>query len=129
MIAIIAAIIVVALFIGLSIFQILLAAGKPLGRFAFGGKYPEVLPKNLRIMSLVAVGIFVLGSFSVLLRVGIITIIPDSIVFVIIVWVLAIYLSLNTLMNLASESESEKKFMTPVSLSLAICLFIVAIAA
>ena len=129
MIAIIAAIIVVALFIGLSIFQILLAAGKPLGQFAFGGKYPEVLPKNLRIMSLVAVGIFVLGSFSVLVRVGIITIIPDSIVFVIIVWVLAIYLSLNTLMNLASESESEKKFMTPVSLSLAICLFIVAIAA
>ena len=129
MIAIIAAIIVVVLFIGLSIFQILLAAGKPLGQFAFGGKYPEVLPKNLRIMSLVAVGIFVLGSISVLVRVGILAIIPDSIVFVIIVWVLAFYLSLNTLMNIASKSESEKKFMTPVSLSIAICLFIVAIVA
>ena len=128
MIPIIAAIIVVILFIGLSIFQILLAIGLPLGRFAFGGKY-EALPKNLRIMSLVAIGIFVLGSISVLVRVGILAIIPDSIVFVVIVWVLAFYLSLNTLMNLASESKSEKHVMTPISLCTAICLFIVAIAA
>ena len=123
---IIVAIISVVLFIGLSIFQLLLAIGKPLGRFAYGGKH-ETLPKNLRIISLVAIGIFVFGSISVLVRVGIISIIPDSIVFVIVVWVLAFYLSLNTLANLASKSKSEKKVMTPVSLSLAICLFIVAI--
>lgn len=124
---VIVAIITVVLFIGLSIFQLLLAIGKPLGRFAYGGKH-ETLPKNLKIMSLVAIGIFVFGSISVLVRVGIISIIPDSIVFVIVVWVLAFYLSLNTLANLASKSKSEKKVMTPISLSLAICLFIVAIA-
>jgi len=124
---VIVAIITVVLFIGLSIFQLLLAIGKPLGRFAYGGKH-ETLPKNLKIMSLVAIGIFVFGSISVLVRVGIISIIPDSIVFVIVVWILAFYLSLNTLANLASKSKSEKKVMTPISLSLAICLFIVAIA-
>ena len=127
MTVIIVAIIAVVLFIGLSIFQLLLAIGKPLGRFAYGGKH-ETLPKNLRIMSLVAIGIFVFGSISVLVRVGLISIISDSIVFVIVVWVLAFYLSLNTLANLASKSKSEKKVMTPISLSLAICLFIVAIA-
>lgn len=125
----IAAIICVVLFVLLSIFQILLAAGLLLGRFSYGGKHPESLPKNLRIMSLVAVGIFVLGSISVLVRVNIILIIPDSIIFVIIVWVLAFYLSLNTVANLASESKSEKQVMTPLSLTLAVCLFIVAIAA
>jgi hypothetical protein len=124
---ILAAIICVVLFIGLSIFQFLLAIGLPLGRFAYGGKY-ETLPKNLRIISIVAIGIFVFGLISVLIQVGVITIIPNSILFDIVVWVLAFYLSLNTLANLASKSKSEKLVMTPISLSLAICLFIVAIA-
>ncbi|MHA2471656.1 MAG: hypothetical protein ACXAES_00325, partial [Promethearchaeota archaeon] len=60
MLVIIAAIISAVLFIVLSIFQILLAIGLPLGRFAYGGKH-ETLPKNLRVTSIIAVGIFILG--------------------------------------------------------------------
>ena len=80
MISTIAGIISVILFVGISIFQILLAAGLPLGRFAYGGKY-EVLPNKLRIMSIVAVLIFTFASISVLVRVELIQTIPDSIVY------------------------------------------------
>jgi hypothetical protein len=127
MIIVIIAIISVVLFVVLTIFQILLAIGLPLGRFAYGGKH-ETLPKNLRIMSVVAVGIFVFALISVLVKAGL-TLIPDSVVFEVAVWIFAIYLSLNTLANLASKSKSEKLVMTPISFILAICLFIIAIIA
>ncbi|MHA2035137.1 MAG: hypothetical protein ACW972_10505 [Promethearchaeota archaeon] len=127
MIVIVLAIISVALLIGLSIFQILLAVGLPFGRFAYGGKY-ETLPKNLRIMSIIAIGIYIFASISVLAKAGIIFI-TDFLVFEIAVWIFAIYLAFNTLTNLGSKSKSEKFVMTPISLTLAVSLFIIAIAA
>ncbi|MHA1915703.1 MAG: hypothetical protein ACW986_09955 [Promethearchaeota archaeon] len=126
MLVIIAAIISVVIFIVLSIFQILLAAGLSLGRFAYGGKH-ETLPKNLRIMSIIAVGIFIFGLISVLIQAELFLIIPNSLVFLVVVWILAFYLAFNTLTNLMSRSKSEKYVMTPISLILTICLFIIAI--
>ena len=126
MIVIIAAVIAVVIFIGMSIFQLLLALGLPYGKAAYGGKH-ETLPKNLRIMSVIAIGIFVLASISVLIRSGILPIFTDSIFFVIVVWVFAFYSALNTLMNLASKSKTEKRIMTPLSLTITICCFTIAI--
>ncbi|MHA2397553.1 MAG: hypothetical protein ACXADU_01520 [Promethearchaeota archaeon] len=126
MLVIIAAIISAVLFIVLSIFQILLAIGLPLGRFAYGGKH-ETLPKNLRVTSIIAVGIFILGLISVLAQAEIFSVIPKSLVFLVIVWILAFYLTFNTLANLMSKSKPEKYVMTPISLILTICLFIIAI--
>jgi uncharacterized membrane protein YidH (DUF202 family) len=110
----------------LSIFQILLAVGLPLGRFAYGGKH-ETLPKNLKIMSIIAVGIFIFGSISVLIRAELFLIIQNSLVFLVVVWILAFYLAFNTFVNLMSRSKSEKYVMTPISLILTVCLFIIAI--
>ena len=126
MILIIAAIIACVLFFLLSIFQVLLAIGLPFGRAAYGGKY-ETLPKNLRIMSLIAVGIFVFGIIIVLERAEIITILNNVILTGIVVWIFAVYLTLNTLMNAASKSKWEKLIMTPISLVIAVCCFILAI--
>ena len=49
----ISAIVSVIISIGLVIFHILLALGKPYGRAAYGGKY-EILPTNLKIISIIA---------------------------------------------------------------------------
>ncbi|GAG16727.1 unnamed protein product, partial [marine sediment metagenome] len=71
MILLITAIIACVLFVLISVFQILLVLGLPFGRAAFGGKY-ERLPTNLRIISLIAVGIFIFGIIVILERAGII---------------------------------------------------------
>ena len=110
----------------LIIFQLLLAIGLPFGRFAYGGKY-EKLPKNLRIMSLIAVGIFIFGIIIVLERATIITIFNNKLLTTIVVWIFAIYLTLNTLMNAVSKSKWEKRIMTPISVVIAACCYILAI--
>jgi len=126
MILLITALIACILFVLMSVFQLLLALGLPLGRAAYGGKY-EKLPTNLRIVSLIVVGIFVFAIFIVLERAGIITIFNNILLTAIIVWILAGYFTLNVLMNAVSKSNWEKRIMTPLSLIIAVCCFIVAI--
>jgi len=128
MIVLIAALIAVVVFALVSVIQLLLALGLALGKLAFGGKY-ERLPTNMRIMSIVAIGIFVLASLSVLERAGIIIIFNNPIFVLVIVWVIAVYLAFNTFLNAMSKSKKEKLIMTPLSLISAICCFIVAIMA
>lgn len=123
---IIAAILTSVLLFLLIIFQLLLVIGLPFGRFAYGGKY-EKLPKNLRIMSLIAMGIFIFGILIVLERATLLTIFNNEILTTIVVWVFAVYLTLNTLMNVASKSKWEKRIMTPISLIIAVCCYILAI--
>lgn len=62
-----------AILAGLAIFQILLAAGAPFGRYAWGGQHERVLPTRLRIASLSSVLIYVLVALVLLRRVGLIT--------------------------------------------------------
>ncbi len=128
MVVLIAAIIAVVVFAVISVLQLLLALGLPLGKLAYGGKY-EKLPTNMRIMSLVAIGIFALASISVLERARIITVFNNPIFTLVVVWVIAVYLALNTLTNAISKSKQEKLIMTPLSLISVICCLIVAIAA
>ena len=126
MILMIAAMIACVLFASMSIFQLLLALGLPLGRAAYGGKY-EKLPNKLRIMSLIAVGIFVFGIIIVLERAEIITVLNNVMLTAIVIWIFAVYSTLNTLMNAVSKSQWEKRIMTPISLVIAVCCFILAI--
>jgi hypothetical protein len=126
MILIITAIITCVLLFLLIIFQLLLAIGLPFGRFAYGGKY-EKLPNNLRIMSLIAVGIFIFGIIVVLEQATIITIFNNELLTIIVVWIFAVYLTLNTLMNAVSKSQWEKRIMTPISFGIAVCCYILAI--
>ena len=47
----------------------------------------------------------------------------------VVVWIIAVYLAFNTLLNAVSKSKQEKLIMTPLSLISAICCFVVAILA
>ena len=71
-VSLIAALIVLVIFIGLSVFQILLAMGKPYGKMAYGGTQEEVLPTKFRVMSAIAVVIFLIASIIVLVKIDII---------------------------------------------------------
>ncbi|UCC16164.1 MAG: hypothetical protein JSU58_07245 [Dehalococcoidales bacterium] len=124
MISNIVAIIAVTGFFGLTIFQLLLAFGFPIGQAAWGGKY-RILPVNLRIASFFSALLFVFVSISILEKVGLITIFNNQTLVNWVVWVFTAFLGLNTLSNLFGGSRLEKRYMAPVSLVLALlCLFI-----
>ncbi len=122
MFALIAAII----FSIMTIINVLLIFGAPLGEFTMGGQY-KVLPKNLRIMAVSSLVIQVFGIIIVLQAGGFIPLCFSAKVTQIICIVFASYLSLNTLMCLFSKSKKEKYVMTPLALLSAICFWITAL--
>ena len=108
------------------ILSILIICGLPLGELTMGGQY-KVFPKKLRI---VLVTQLILQVFFVLIILQMGEFIPlwfSYNVTKIIGIVMAIYLSLNTVMNLISKSKKEKYIMTPLSFVTAICFWITAI--
>ncbi|MCA1023740.1 MULTISPECIES: hypothetical protein [Halobacillus] len=121
----IAAITAAILFGLVAVFQVLLAFGFPLGEAAMGGSH-RVLPANLRAASALnaLLLIFMAGivlqhafQFSDLLR-----FLPTTIL----MWVIIIFMGINTLMNLISRSKKERLIMTPVSgLLFILCLWVV----
>jgi hypothetical protein len=106
--------------------QLLLAAGLPLGRAAWGGQHSGVLPVKLRIGSLAAAGILGIAAWIVLARTGLVVPEAESMAIRVATWVFAGFFCLNTLGNLASKSPLERKLMTPQTVILAVCFFIVA---
>lgn len=108
------------------ILSILIICGLPLGELTMGGQY-KVFPPKLRI---VLVTQLILQVFFVLIILQMGEIIPllfSYNVTKIIGIVMAIYLSVNTVMNLISKSKKEKYIMTPLSFVTTICFWITAL--
>ena len=121
-----AAIVAVVLFGIMIVFQSLLVLGLPLGHLAYGGQQKK-LPVKFRVLSVVAVGVFILASLVVLERVSLIEVINNPGVTSVIIWVLAVYFTLGVLMNAISRSKWEKIIMTPMAFVMAVCCTIIAI--
>lgn len=111
----------------LAVFQIALAAGAPLGRFAWGGQH-DVLPRRLRIGSVIAVAIYAVFALFLLSKAGLVAIIGDPLLSIG-MWVILIYLALGTLLNLISRSKHERALMTPVSFAVALSFLAVMLTA
>jgi hypothetical protein len=107
-----AAVVALALLAALAVFQGLLAAGRPLGRFAWGGQH-AVLPVGLRIGSVVSIVLYAAFAVLVLQAAGRHSLLPDGAAGVAI-WVLAGYFALGIGMNAISRSRPERLVMTPV---------------
>ena len=120
-----AAVVALALLAALAVFQALLAAGRPLGRFAWGGQH-EVLPPGMRIGSVVSIALY--SAFAVLLLqvAGVISPLPDGFADVAI-WVVTGYFVLGIVMNAISRSRSERLTMTPVVAVLAVATLVLAL--
>lgn len=116
-------IIVAIMFVSIAIFQVLLSLGFPLGEYAMGGYY-KVFPKKLRIASVVNAMILLFMGFVFLQHSNVLNGV-DFLSTNILVWVITIFLGLNTMANLISRSKKERFVMTPLSgFTFILCLFI-----
>lgn len=105
------------------VLSILIICGAPLGELTMGGQY-KIFPKKLRF---VLVSQLVLQLFFVIVILqmgGFISLWFSEKITKTIATVMAVYLSLNTVMNLMSKSKKEKYIMTPLSFVTAVCFWI-----
>lgn len=118
----------VSITIVLGLFQFALALGAPLGHFAWGGQH-RVLPRNLRVGSLISIGLYAVFSLIVLMRADILSAWPDRGWVIPAVWVLVAYLALGIVMNAISRSKAERLTMTPIVAVLFACALTLALGA
>ena len=125
---VVAALVATGLFAAMAAFQATLAAGAPLGAHVLGGRHSGALPPRLRAFSGIA-AVLLLGFAMVMLaRAGVIGwpagiagfLIPAS-------WVIAGFLVLNTLGNLASKSRFERTVLAATTAVLAVLCGLVAL--
>ena len=108
------AIIGASVFSIVSVLSFLIICGLPLGELTMGGQY-KVFPKKLRIILVMQL---ILQIFFVVIILQMGRFIPfwfsESTTKIICI-VMAVYLSLNTVMNFISKSRKERYIMTPLS--------------
>ncbi|MER3388055.1 MAG: hypothetical protein RIA38_05240 [Microcella pacifica] len=123
----VALIILLVLLGALAVFQLALAAGAPLGRYAWAGQHDGALPARLRIGSAVSIVIYALIAVVALERAGVIDLIPGEVVETVAMWVIAVYFALGIVMNGISRSKPERYTMTPVVIVLTAASVILAL--
>lgn len=112
-------------FSGLFVFEVLLAAGLPLGDVAFGGA-SVVLPSTLRVASAVSALLFLGAIWAVLSGAGVVRVRAGAVVVRWVLWCYVGLFGLSALANLASPSPWERLLMAPLAVLLAACCVIVA---
>lgn len=107
------------------VLNVLLFLGLPIGELTMGGQY-KVLPKKLRAISLFSLFVQIFALLIILQTGGFLPYWFSIQATKIICFVFAIYLSMNTLMNIFSKSKKERFIMTPLSLIVAVNFWITA---
>ena len=120
-----AAVLACLILAALAVFQALLIAGRPLGRYAWGGQH-EVLPRNLRIGSAISILLYAVFAIIILESAGVADMLPD-VVAEVGIWVLTAYFALGIVMNGISRSKPERAVMTPVCVVLTLLCLVVAL--
>lgn len=120
------AVLAVVVLAGLAVFQAALAAGAPLGRFAWGGQH-TVLPTKLRIGSAVSIVLYAVFALIILATAERVSDGTGAGVTDVGIWVLTAYFALGVAMNAISRSRPERLVMTPVVLVLALVCLVLAL--
>lgn len=108
------------------ILSILIICGLPLGELTMGGQY-KVFPKKLRLVLVTQLILQIFFVIVILQMGGFLSLWFSEKATKIIGIVMAVYLSLNTIMNFVSKSKKEKYIMTPLSFVAAVCFWITAL--
>ena len=121
-----AATIATVLLLMVSLFQLALALGAPLGAAAWGGRHRGVLPAGFRVASAIA-AIFVYPFVIVFVLASAETVDVDwlSETGQTAMWILTGFFSIGAVANFASRSKAERVW-GPVSLGIAICCGVIA---
>ena len=106
----------------LAVLSLALFFGAPIGEYALGGRY-KVLVGKQRLMALFALCVQLIGIFVLLRGSGILVAPLSDKVINICLYVYAGYLSINVLMNLASNSWKETLRMTPLAAIIFFCFW------
>jgi predicted permease len=110
---------------GVVAFQISLAAGAPWGSAAMGGSFPGQYPPAMRVAAVFQAAIIALIAGVILSRAGVAF--PGwSRASRRLVWVVAAFLAVGLVLNLATPSAAERAIWAPVSFLLLVCSLIVA---
>ena len=120
-----AAIVLCVILAALAVFQLALALGAPIGRFAWGGQH-RVLPARLRIGSAISIVIYAIIAVLALDRAGLIDVVSD-VVSTVGMWIVFAYFVIGIPMNAISRSRPERHTMTPVVVVLAVLSLLVAL--
>lgn len=109
----------------LAVLQLLVASGRPCGRFVWGGTH-RVLPRRLRVGSAVSVLVYAGLAALLLSRAGVL---PggDSTTVTVLTWVAFAFFAVSVLLNGISRSPAERWTMTPTSLLLAAATLVIAL--
>lgn len=110
---------------GMAIFQLLLASGVALGRFAWGGRY-AVLPARLRVGSAVSLAVYAVAAVAALGHAGVLDGAGGTWAHVV-VWGFAVFAAASVPLNALSSSRSEAVVMAPLSAVLAALFLLVAV--
>lgn len=106
-------------FLAVSVLQLLLALGILPVTMAWGGRQ-AVLTPALRLTSLIAAMLMPGCAYVIRRRAGLVAHARPSRAINILAWMIAVYMSLNTLGNLASLSPAERLVFAPLSMLLAL---------
>lgn len=100
-----------------ALFQLALALGAPWGEYAMGGRFPGVLPPNMRVAALIQMGILVLLAVIVFVRAGLgfEQLYPIA---RIAIWFVVAFFVLGTIVNLITPSKKERMIWAPVNIVL-----------
>ncbi len=109
----------------LAIFQIALAAGAPLGKFAWGGQH-ATLPLNLRFGAVSAVLRYGFVAFIALDRSGTITVLPEEFSFWV-MWIVVAHLGFSVILSLLSASKYEKMTLAPYTFVMGLLSLLIAL--
>lgn len=120
------ALIACAILLGLTLFQALLIAGVPIGRYSWGGSH-DVLPKHLRIASASSIALYIVFAAFILSKAAVIDLVQNAPLVDVGMWVFTGYFFLGILMNAISKSKKERLVMTPVAAGLAILFLLVSL--
>ena len=115
-----------------AVFQVALAAGLALGEATMGGRAPTVdgvLVPRYRAFAVASAVVLLLAAWLVLGRAGSVPVFLGGQALVVAAWVVAGFLALNTLTNLAGRHPLERWGMAAISLVSALLVGYVAFAA
>ena len=120
------AIITCTILVSLTVFQIALILGAPLGRYAWGGQH-TVLPRKLKMSSMSSLLVYAIFAVIILSKAGVVDFINNQSFLSIMIWILAGYFWLGVIMNGISRSKSERNLMTPIAFIMALLTTIIAL--
>ena len=125
MISTVSSVIGAVLLLGVTVMEVLLIFGLPLGEFTMGGRY-KVLPPMFRLFAASSIILQLFGAAMLLQGSGLMNMWFAGKVTKIICFVFAGFFAVNTIMNFISPSKKEKYVMTPLAAIEAVCFAITA---